>query len=169
MFKRILVPTDGSARAEHSALAAIELAKFLDASVVALYVYPPLHIYPTEPFVATPELISAEAYAKVQQKAAKRYLGAIVKAAEAAGVPCTPLGIEHDSPAAAIVETASAADAPCDLIFIGSHGRGVVSQFFLGSITTKVQASCDIPVLVYRDPAQRKPQPKTKAAKKSAS
>lgn len=168
MFKRILVPTDGSARAEHSALAAIELAKFLDASVVALYVYPPLHIYPTEPFVATPALISPEAYAKVQQKTARRYLDTIVKAAEAAGVPCMPLGIEHDSPAAAIVETASAADAPCDLIFIGSHGRGVVSQFFLGSITTKVQASCDIPVLVYRDPAQRKVLSKTKAAKKSA-
>jgi nucleotide-binding universal stress UspA family protein len=167
MFKRILVPTDGSARAEHSALAAIELARFLDASVVALYVYAPLHIYPTEPFVAVPELISEDAYNKAQQKAAKKYLGTIVKAAEAAGVHCTPLAIQHDSPAAAIVETASVPDAPCDLIFIGSHGRGVVSQLFLGSVTTKVQASCDIPVLVYRDPAQRKPAAKGKSAKKS--
>jgi nucleotide-binding universal stress UspA family protein len=115
-----------------------------------------LHIYPSEPFVAAPELISEQAYAEAQQKAAKRYLGLIEKVARDAGVPCTSLGIENDSPAAAIVATASSADAPCDLIFIGSHGRGVVMQMFLGSVTTKVQAMCDIPVLVYRDPTERK-------------
>lgn len=156
MFKRILVPTDGSARAEHAARAAIELAKFLDASIIALYVYPPLRIYSTEPFVVVPELISEKAYTKAQQKAAKRYLGVIDKAALAVGVRCTSLGLEHDSPAAAIVETAASTDAPCDLIFIGSHGRGLFSQMLLGSVTTKVQALCDIPVLVYRDPLKRK-------------
>jgi len=166
MFKRILVPTDGSVRSEHSARAAIELAKFLDASIIALYVYAPLRIYPTEPFIAVPELISEKAYAQVQQKAAKRYLGVIEKAAHEAGVRCTSLGIEHDSPAAAIVETAAAVDAPCDLIFIGSHGRGVFSQMFLGSVTTKVQALCDTPVLVYRDPLERKALKKAKTTKK---
>ena len=166
MFKRILVPTDGSVRSEHSARAAIELAKFLDASIVALYVYPPLRIYPTEPFIAVPELISEKAYAKAQQKAAQRYLGVIDKAALAAGVRCASLGIEHDSPAAAIVETAASGDAPCDLIFIGSHGRGVFSQMLLGSVTTKVQALCDIPVLVYRDPRERMAEKRAKATKK---
>ena len=91
MFKRILVPTDGSARAEHSARAAIELARFLDASIIALYVYPPLHIYPSEPFIAVPELISEDAYSAAQKKAAKRYLNVIDKAAGEAGVRCTSL------------------------------------------------------------------------------
>jgi nucleotide-binding universal stress UspA family protein len=162
MFKRILVPTDGSERAEHSARAAIELARFLDAQVIALYVYPPLRIYPTEPFVAAPELISEKAYGKVQQKAAKRYLGVIDDAAREAGVRCTSLAMESDSAATAIVATAGSADSPCDLIFMGSHGRGVVSQMFLGSVTTKVQSLCDIPVLVYRDPKA------IKAAKKAS-
>ncbi len=162
MFKRILVPTDGSERAEHSARAAIELARFLDAQVIALYVYPPLRIYPTEPFVASPELISEKAYGKVQQKAAKRYLGVIDDAAKTAGVRCTAMAVESDSPAGAIVATAASQDAPCDLIFMGSHGRGVFSQMFLGSVTTKVQSLCDIPVLVYRDPKA------VKAAKKES-
>ncbi len=166
MFKRILVPTDGSERAEHSARAAIELAGFLKAQVIALYVYPPLRIYPTEPFVAAPELISEKAYVKVQRKAAKRYLGVIDEAAKGAGVPCTSLAVESDSPAAAIVATAGASEAPCDLIFMGSHGRGVVSQMFLGSVTTRVQSMCDIPVLVYRDPKIAKGAKKAaKAAK----
>jgi nucleotide-binding universal stress UspA family protein len=166
MFKRILVPTDGSARAEHSARAAIELAKFLDATIVAVYVYPPLHIYPSEPFIAFPELNSEKAYEDAQKKAAKRYLGVVDKAAREAGVGCTSLSIENENPAAAIVATAVSAETPCDLIFIGSHGRGVVSQFFLGSVTTKVQAMCDIPVLVYRDPPKRKPAKKAKSSKK---
>ena len=167
MFKRILVPTDGSVRAGHSARAAIELAKFLEASIIALYVYPPLRIYPTEPFVAVPELISEKAYSEAQRKAAKRYLGVIEKAAREAGVRCTSLGIENDNTATAIVATAGSPDAPCDLIFIGSHGRGVFSQMFLGSVTTKVQTLCDIPVLVYRDPAERKLAKKTKSTKKT--
>lgn len=166
MFKRILVPTDGSARAEHSARAAIELARFLDASIIALYVYPPLHIYPSEPFIAVPELISEDAYSAAQKKAAKRYLNVIDKAAGEAGVRCTSLAIQSESPAAAIVATAASPDAPCDLIFIGSHGRGVFSQVFLGSVTTRVQAMCDVPVLVYRDPPARKAVKKAKAGKK---
>ena len=164
MFKRILVPTDGSARAEHSARAAIELAKFLDASIIAAYVYPPLQVYPSEPFVALPELNSEKAYSDAQKKAAKRYLGVIDKAAREAGVKCSSLSIENENPANTIVAIAKAPDAPCDLIFIGSHGRGVVSQFFLGSVTTKVQAMCDIPVLVYRDPPERKAAKKPKVA-----
>ncbi len=152
MFKRILVPTDGSARAEHAARAAIELAKFLDASIVSLYVYPPFHIVATEPFVAVPELISEKAYQKGQRSTAKRYLGSIDQAANDAGVVCTSLCVEHDSPARAIVDTAVSSDAPCDLVFMGSHGRSLFSQMFLGSVTTKVQTMCDVPVLVYRDP-----------------
>lgn len=167
MFKRILVPTDGSPRAEHSARAAIELARFLDAAIVALYVYPPFRIYPTEPFAAAPDLISEKAYVAAQKKAAKRYLAFIDKAAREAGVRCASHAVEHERPAAAIVDTAASPDAPCDLIFMGSHGRGVVSQFFLGSVTTKVQAMCDIPVLVYRDPAHRKLAKKNKASKKT--
>lgn len=168
MFKRILVPIDGSIRAEHSARAAIELAKFLDASIIVLYVYPTLHIYPSEPFMAIPpELMSEKSYAAAQKKVANRYLGVIDKAARLVGVRCSPLCIANDSPAAAIVATAGSADTPCDLIFMGSHGRGAFSQLFLGSVTTKVQVMCDIPVLVYRDPLARDVTKKPKAAKKT--
>jgi nucleotide-binding universal stress UspA family protein len=154
MFKRILVPTDGSARSEHAARAAIELARFLDASIVALYVYYPLRVIAAEPFVAKAEMIPEKAYNKGQQKAAKQFLGIIDRAAHDAGVPCTSLCVESESVAAAIVDAAAAPDAPCDLIFIGSHGRNLFSQTILGSVTTKVQAMCAIPVLVYRDPRE---------------
>ncbi len=165
MFKRILVPTDGSLRAEHSARAAVELAKYLDAAIVALYVYPPFQLVATEAFVAVPELVSEKAYAKAQRAAAKRYLGVVDKAARAADVRCTSLCVENDSPATAIVQTAVSIEAPCDLVFMGSHGRSIFSQMFLGSVTTRVQSMCDVPVLVYRD--RMVPGPAAKAAKKN--
>lgn len=172
MFKRILVPTDGSARAEHAARAAIELAKFMDAEVVSLYVYPPFQLVITEHLAVAPGLINESDYARAQRAAARRILGVIDKAARAAGVVCTSLCIEDKSPAATIVATARSTDAPCDLVFIGSHGRGVFAQTFLGSVTTRVQAMCDVPVLVYRDPQAKKtgkkPAKKTSAKVKKA-
>ncbi len=151
MFKRILVPIDGSPRAEHAARAAIDLAKFHSAAIVALYVYPTFHLMVAEPFVASPELFSLDAYVAAQQKVAAQYLSVVEQAAGDAGVNCTALSLSGDSAATAIVATASAEDVPCDLIFIGAHGRGLFSQMILGSVTTKVQAMCAIPVLVYRD------------------
>ncbi len=187
MFKRILVPTDGSARSDHAARAAIELARFLDASIVALYVYYPLRVIAAEPFVALPAMIPEAAYVKGQQQGARRYLGVINRAAKEANVHCTSRCVEHESIAAAIVEAAASPEEPCDLIFIGSHGRNLFSQMILGSVTTKVQAMCEIPVLVYRDPhsfntksesgsegtneaepKRKKKRPSTKTAKKAA-
>jgi nucleotide-binding universal stress UspA family protein len=151
MFKRILVPTDGSERAEHSARAAIELAHFLHAEIVALYVYQTLSSINADPFTIQPLPISEKTYAKIQRATAKKILSVVDAAAHEAGVRCTSLAIEHESAARAIVAVAESAETPCDLVFIGSHGRGVVAQSILGSVTTKVQSLCSIPVLVYRD------------------
>ena len=167
MFKRILVPTDGSLLAEHSARAAIELARFLDATIIAVYAYPTFRVMVTEQFVFEPQSISPAVYAKAQQKIAKKYLGLIEKAATAAGVRCTSRAVENDNPAVAIVETASSPETPCDLIFIGAHGHGLFSQVFLGSVTTKVQAMCAIPVLVYREPNVKKAPVKARTKRKS--
>ena len=37
-----------------------------------------------------------------------------------------------------------------DLIMMGSHGHGLIGSVVLGSVTTKVMAQCDTPVLVIR-------------------
>jgi nucleotide-binding universal stress UspA family protein len=37
-----------------------------------------------------------------------------------------------------------------DLLMMGSHGHGLLGNLVLGSVTTKVMAQCDVPVLVIR-------------------
>lgn len=145
------MPTDGSPRAEHAARAAIELARYLDAAIVALYVYKPLKTVQTDPFTVIPLDLSERDYVNKQKETAKAILEVIDIAAREAGVRRTLKVVEDESPARAIVAAAKSPDAPCDLVFIGSHGRGVIAQTILGSVTTKVQAMCSVPVLVYRD------------------
>jgi len=51
-------------------------------------------------------------------------------------------------PAAALARHAD--EGHCDLLVLGSHGRGQLGNFVLGSVAAEVLASCRTPVLVVR-------------------
>ena len=51
-------------------------------------------------------------------------------------------------PAEAIVKTARTEH--CDLIIMGSHGRGALKKLLLGSVAGKVLAHSDVPVTIVR-------------------
>jgi nucleotide-binding universal stress UspA family protein len=51
-------------------------------------------------------------------------------------------------PADAIVRKAAEEDA--DLIVMGSHGHGALASVVLGSVATRVLATCKVPVLLIR-------------------
>ena len=38
----------------------------------------------------------------------------------------------------------------CDLLLMGSHGHGSIANLVMGSVATKVLASCKVPVLLVR-------------------
>jgi nucleotide-binding universal stress UspA family protein len=148
MFKHILIPTDGSKLSADAAQAAVELAAALGAQVTGLFAAPP----------ATPIIYKAmlpvgyatpEEHEAMTRKASQSYLGAIEKAAKAAGVKCEVLSVTSDYPADAIIATAK--KRRCDLIFMASHGRrGFRKSSLLGSETQKVLSEAPLPVLVFR-------------------
>ncbi len=45
---------------------------------------------------------------------------------------------------------ALAAKGRYDLLMMGSHGHGLLGNLVLGSVTTKVMAKCEVPVLIVR-------------------
>jgi nucleotide-binding universal stress UspA family protein len=56
--------------------------------------------------------------------------------------------VEHEQPHQAII--AAAEEKGCDLIVMSSHGRSGLSKLLVGSVTNKVLAHAQTPVLVCR-------------------
>ena len=72
--------------------------------------------------------------------------------AAAAGVAHRTEVAMGEDPHEAII--AAARTHGCDLVAMASHGRRGVKALVLGSVTAKVLTHSEIPVLVYRRPAQ---------------
>ena len=145
MYTNILIPTDGldlSGKAVHHGIA---LAGRIGAKVIALTVLLPFHIFTTDTQML--EDTPAQYKARVQEHA-EETLGAVAQAAQAAGVACEMVRVEHEHPYQAIIDTAESKG--CDLIVMASHGRRGISAIVLGSETVKVLTHSKIPVLVHR-------------------
>jgi nucleotide-binding universal stress UspA family protein len=145
MFRRILVPTDGTELCSTALSTALELAKLGGGAIVGLHVEQPgrLASLAADDPVRTAWInenaqVGADAMAWIARRAAE------------AGVPCETVLVHHESPAVAIVETAR--ERVCDLIVMASHGRRGLRARLLGSETWKVLTYCVIPVLVVRGP-----------------
>jgi nucleotide-binding universal stress UspA family protein len=147
VYKHILLPTDGSPLSRKAALAGVKLARALGGRVTALFAAPaatPIVYRDLLPVgYATPQKNAA-----LIAKAAARYLGAIERAARAAGVPFEGVSVTNDYPADAIL--AEARKRKCDLIVMASHGRRGLRRLLLGSETQRVLTEGRIPVLVHR-------------------
>lgn len=144
MFKRILVPTDGSELSDKAIGSAVDLAKTLNASVVGMTTLEPYSYSNLSEY--RPETLD-DYEARMDQVGAER-LGKIADAASRAGVPVETVALKSFSPYEAIIDTAKGRD--CDLIVMASHGRRGLNAVLLGSETQKVLTHSAIPVMVYR-------------------
>jgi len=147
MFRKILVPTDGSEFSARAVESAIRLAATMGGSLVALHAYPAFHggAYGTADN-ARPLL--AQAHEERAKGAGAAILDDAVARARDAGVPCEAVMLASDRPWEAIIAVAKR--KRCDAICMGSHGRRGLAGVVLGSETAKVLTHCALPVLVIR-------------------
>ena len=148
MFKKILIPTDGSALSSQAANAGISFARSVGAEIVALYVGQPFAATIGFDGMAAAYAITDEDYEKASAEQAKKFLQSVVDRAETAGVKVSSESVTNFNVADGIVDAASKHE--CDLIFMGSHGRSGLSRLLLGSVTAKVLSLAHVAVLVYR-------------------
>jgi len=140
MYKHLLLPTDGSDLSNRSAASALELAKAIGARVTSLCVV-----------VDTPV---AAGIGKVMRnkdepvKAAQQYLATVSDMAARSGVPCESYYVTAAWPHDEIVKAAQ--NKGCDLIYMGSQGKGAIEGLFLGSEAAMVVKKSTVPVLLYR-------------------
>ena len=151
MYKRILVPTDGSDLAAQAVAAAIDYAQVAGGAVVAFSVAQP---YPLLPAVDGAMMIDPGVDSTELQQLAQQAVDEVARAANAAGVACEGHTSLSFLPYEEIIRAAE--DYQCDVIFMASHGRRGLSRLLAGSQTQKVLAYSHIPVLVLR-PALPKP------------
>jgi len=145
MYTNILIPTDGSELAGKAVRHGIALAKRLGCKATVLTVLTPFHTFTID----TQMIEDTPAQYKLRMQAhAEKTLGAAAHAAQAAGVACEMVQLEHEHPYQAIIDTAESRG--CDIIVMASHGRHGISAIVLGSETVKVLTHCKIPVLVHR-------------------
>ena len=145
MYRKVLVPTDGSPLSAAAIPQAVALAKSIGAKVMGVTVSVPFHTFALDPMMVSER---KDTYKKHCEELAAKSLGVIKTAASAAGVPCEVMHVNAEHPYEGIIDTAKTAG--CDLIFMASHGRRGASALLLGSETVKVLTHSKIPVLVSR-------------------
>jgi nucleotide-binding universal stress UspA family protein len=145
MYRRILVPTDGSPVSEHAVDVAIALAKACGSEIVALSVAVPEPILPS---IEGAMVVDPGQQVDVLLEHAKEYTAAVAARAQRLGVACTPITMFSPDPGELIVATAR--EEGCELIVMGSHGRRGLSRLLMGSMTQAVLANAPVPVMVVR-------------------
>jgi nucleotide-binding universal stress UspA family protein len=148
MFKKILIPTDGSSLSAQAANKGVCFARSIGAEVVALYVTQPFSATVGFDGMAAAYAITNEDYDKKAAEQAQKHIQAVLDRAETAGVKASGRAVSNFNVADGIVQAGE--EEHCDLIFIGSHGRSGLSRLLLGSVTVKVLGLAKTATLVYR-------------------
>lgn len=171
MFKHILVPLDGSARAERALPIAASIARAVGGSVVLLQVVNiPMNYgygsslgmsYGYESSLDTTPLIS-EVVSDIEEADATRYLTRIAHSDLFTGITTTA---EVVIGRVALQILSLVEQQGVDLIVLCSHGRTGFLRWVLGSVTHHILHHSGVPVLVVREEGLISPVPQADAAR----
>jgi nucleotide-binding universal stress UspA family protein len=143
VFKKIVVPLDGSAPSEAAATLAISIGRDQGAHLVFLNVCEVARIVAmlSSPTVGVDPSTALEAEREIGRAALERAAAAAKRG-----------GVSHETTqrdggsSDTVLAVADAVRA--DLIVIGSHGRGGIARAIIGSVAEAVMRHAKIPVLI---------------------
>jgi nucleotide-binding universal stress UspA family protein len=153
MYKKILVPVDGSSTSDRGLTEAIHIAKHCGASIRLIHVVNELILEPD--FPATINYVGLIDQLRENGEKLLRNREEIVRRQ---GISCEPRLIENPGTYAANTIIADAKDCGADLIVMGTHGRRGISRLALGSDAEAVLRQASIPILLVRDSGQQEPR-----------
>jgi nucleotide-binding universal stress UspA family protein len=139
LYRKILIPTDGSRNAQAAVVRGVELAKMLGSEVTIMSIVDIQATVSIQQGLGMPDIYS------YQQKAADAAAEAAMKAAEKAGVQARSI-VMRGSPARDIID----ASRDHDLVLMATRGLTGAKHFFLGSVAEKVIRFAACPVMVLR-------------------
>ena len=140
MYKKILVPLDGSELAKKALDHAEELAKTYGAEIILFEVIPLMPIY------GSPELVTPLIVDEKQKEAAEMDLTKLAEEMKTRGHKVTAKVKTGIQVAAEIIDFAK--ESGVDLIVMCTHGRSGITRWVLGSVAHKVLTRAETPILL---------------------
>jgi nucleotide-binding universal stress UspA family protein len=144
MYQRILVPLDGSKRAETILPYVEDMALVRNSAIILLQVIEPGATMVT-PYDMVPYYDADLAQQWVEE--AKQYLGSVSNAFKEKGLNVEAL-VEQGPVVRTILDVAEREDV--DLIAMASHGRSGLARVFYGSVAAGILHQADRPLLLVR-------------------
>ena len=142
MYKKILVPLDGSPSAEKALGEAEKLAKTFDSEILLFQVVHFMPIY------GSPELVAPLVVDERHKEFAEKYLAKVAKELEAKGLKAKAIVKTGQQVAGEIIDFAK--ENRADLIVMCTRGRSGISRWVLGSTAHKVLIRAETPILLLR-------------------
>lgn len=144
MYKRILVPIDGSSTSDRALLETIKLIDDQPAQVRLLHVVDDLHFLNAEGYVDYAELRD------LTRKIGERALNKAEEVMRQADITVDTSLLDANGERIASVIDAEATSWGADLIVIGTHGRSGFNHLLFGSVAEGVVRGASVPVLLVR-------------------
>jgi nucleotide-binding universal stress UspA family protein len=142
MYKKILVPLDGSELAKKALNQAEKLANIFGSEIILFQVVPFMPIY------GSPELVTPLIVDEKQKEAAERYLLGLAEELKQRGLKVSVAVKTGQQVAVEIIDFAK--ESRVDLIVMCTHGRSGITRWVLGSIALKVLTRAETPILLLR-------------------
>jgi nucleotide-binding universal stress UspA family protein len=140
VYKKILVPLDGSELAKKALEHAEELAKTYSAEIILFQVVPLMPIY------GAPELVMPVIVDEKQKEAAEMDLTKLAEEMKTRGHKVTAIVRTAQQVAVEIIDFAK--ERGVDLIVMCTHGHSGITRWVLGSVAHKVLTRAETPILL---------------------
>jgi nucleotide-binding universal stress UspA family protein len=142
MYKKILVPLDGSELAKKGLEEAEKLAQIFGAEIILFQVVPFMPIY------GSPELVTPLIVDEKQKETAERYLHNLTEELKKKGFKAASMVKTGQQVAVEIIDFSK--ESGVDLIVMCTHGRSGITRWVLGSVAHKVLTRAETPILLLR-------------------
>jgi nucleotide-binding universal stress UspA family protein len=155
-IKNILYATDLSKNSSYAFLYAIDMAKKHGAGIVILHAIEPIPAY-AEVYGTMTEEFKKKQHEEIIESMKNHLQGFCKKAEAQIGPPCVELVSKVLVPVGYPAnEILSAADEErCDVIVLGTHGKGFLAHTFLGSVSSAVLHRTRKPVFIVPLPSEK--------------
>ncbi len=146
IYRKILVPVDGSSASNAGLKEALRLARDQKAKLLLLHIVDELVVF------NTPEAgFNVESVIESMRRNGQQLVARSQKLAASKGVKAQSTLVESAGVRVADVITRQARRLAADLIVMGTHGRRGVNRMIMGSDAELVVRSAGVPVLLVRD------------------